>query len=805
MNDLSRARDRQFTDKTLRFVADRGWDSADAFFGALVGFLCNIFEVEIAAVGALTPKQGNVITTMAFRIGGENVDSTNYDITHAPCANVVGHEFCYYPVNVQALFPNYPDLVELGAEGYAGIPLWTGDGRPLGLIFVIDTKPLPCAEAIRSVMEIVSLRASAELERCILHDGLKASEQRLLDFAAASSDYFWELDDKFRFTWISQNTDGNSALPTRYYVGKTPDEIGLFQFSIARLCDPRNQYQPIRNVKYHWNGPTGNMWLRIDGVPLFDDNGKFCGYRGTSTDITEIVRAEEKIDYEKRIRISAIESMSDGCAFFDPEDRLVFCNNLFRDVFPALAADFGPGTAFESLLAETVRQDAVHNAVDWMDHLQKRHPDDTGEIIEPLLTKCRDGRWLLMREIRMDDRSSFLIVTDLTAIKNQEEALRESELRLAQAQKMEAVGQLTGGVAHDFNNLLAIIKGNAELIVAADDRAQSHIHAILRASARGAALTQRLLAFSRQQSLNPQIIHCTELISGMSELLSRTLGGTIEYKFLSQQNLWHAIADPSQIEIAILNLALNARDAMPEGGMLTVKCTNETITPEIASNFPEARAGEFVALSVEDTGIGMSLETQQRAIEPFFTTKETGKGTGLGLSMVYGFAQQSDGFVSIESAPAKGTVVTVYLPRTKTAIPTVEAPIPEDLQTGDNALVLLIEDDSEVRSMVRNMLQGLDYLVIDVADAQTAMRVLNDHNSVEIVLTDVVLPGSTNGAMLVRQIHASYPHLTTVMMSGYVGKDKQHEFQLPKDVTLLNKPFSRYQLSKALYRSVNRA
>ncbi len=379
------------------------------------------------------------------------------------------------------------------------------------------------------------------------------------------------------------------------------------------------------------------------------------------------------------------------------------------------------------------------------------------------------------------------------------------EEQLRQAQKMEAVGQLTGGIAHDFNNLLAIIIGNVELL---EDRLGSEdklLNAVLRTATRGAELTHRLLAFSRQQSLRPQVIDLEELISGMSQMLGRTLGETTEIVVRADPNLWAALADPGQVENALLNLVLNARDVMPSGGKLTIECLNTRLDGAYVAKYPGAKTGDYVVLAVSDDGSGMTAEVQAHAFEPFFTTKEVSLGAGLGLSMVYGFARQSGGHVNIYSEEGKGTTVTLYLPRAEEMEQRNNVNKEEDIPRGRGEVILVIEDDPDVRAMAARMLEGLGYRVIDVPETAIANNVLAGGITVDLVLSDVVLPGGTSGPEFAEEIRTTYPGLKIIFMSGYPAEATKHDGfpGATTDQVLLNKPFLKRQLAKAIRDALN--
>lgn len=394
-------------------------------------------------------------------------------------------------------------------------------------------------------------------------------------------------------------------------------------------------------------------------------------------------------------------------------------------------------------------------------------------------------------EIADEDRL-LIVITDITERKNMERALQ-------QTQKMEAVGQLTGGVAHDFNNLLAVIMGNSELLK--DDLGSDQntkLDAIIWASIRGSELTQRLLAFSRRQYLEPQNINLGALVSGMLDMLTRTLGATVEASVSIQPDLWAASADPGQVENVLLNLALNSRDSMPRGGKLAIECANARVDEAYTALGLDAIPGDYVVLQVSDEGCGMTDEVQTQAFEPFFTTKEVGQGSGLGLSMIYGFAKQSGGHVTIYSELGKGTTVRIYLPRTKGAARQETVSKEQGIPHGNGEVILVIEDDPDVSSIVANMLGTLGYRVIDVVDAAAAQAVLANGNRIDLVLSDVVLPGGVSGPEFAEAACATYSGLKVIFMSGYPADAAKRNGVLASDQVLLSKPFQLPKIANAI-------
>ena len=452
--------------------------------------------------------------------------------------------------------------------------------------------------------------------------------------------------------------------------------------------------------------------------------------------------------------------------------------------------------------AEILRLDTIDDmfAADERHRLRSIHNSQlAGECDNPIFEfkgVRRDGAevWLqnANRLIEWEgDAAVQAVVIDVSERKRAEE-------QLLQAQKMEAIGQLTGGIAHDFNNLLAIIQGNIDLLGEDIGKDNSLAKAIHRATRRGAELTQRLLAFSRQQPLNPQPVDLAQLANGMLELLRRSLGETIAVKIVAEGDLWTALADPGQVENALLNLAINSRDAMPRGGMLTIGFANAGIYEHGASRHLDVAAGDYVVLTVKDTGEGMPPGVVEHAIEPFFTTKPVGAGSGLGLSMVYGFAKQSGGDLVIDSAIGTGTTISIYLPR-------VEAGREADVSIGErqnpvtgNEGLLLIEDDTDVRQLVRSMLERLGYRVVDVPDVEQARRELATRSDVDLVLSDVILPGGVNGMAFARELKKSRPELKLVLMSGYSADHVDRSDADNRGMILLNKPFTLQKLAETL-------
>ena len=374
-----------------------------------------------------------------------------------------------------------------------------------------------------------------------------------------------------------------------------------------------------------------------------------------------------------------------------------------------------------------------------------------------------------------------------------------AEQALRQSQKMEAVGQLTGGVAHDFNNLLTIIIGNIGIAKrgVVEARAERALDNALVGAERAAQLTQRLLAFSRRQPLNPRVLDVNKLILSISDLLTRTLGENIKLETISGAGLWKVEADASEMESTLLNLALNARDAMPEGGKLTIETSNAYLDDEYCRQQEDLTPGQYILIAISDSGSGMSAETIDRAFEPFFTTKEAGKGTGLGLSQVYGFMKQSNGHVKIYSEPGEGTTIKLYLPRREGD----EAAVSGDDQAGSDRgreeTILIVEDDDGVRQYASEILRDLNYQVIEAKDSASALRLLEANKKFDLLLTDVVLPGK-NGRELATEIERRRPGTKILFMTGYSRNAIVHHGRLDPGTELIQKPLIERDLARKI-------
>jgi PAS domain S-box-containing protein len=405
---------------------------------------------------------------------------------------------------------------------------------------------------------------------------------------------------------------------------------------------------------------------------------------------------------------------------------------------------------------------------------------------------------LSVSEFEADGRRYFTgMIHDISDRKHVEEALRESERRLAHSQKMEAVGQLTGGIAHDFNNLLLVISGNLELLEPqlANDDARALLKEAQDAAGLGSKLTDQLLSFARRRHMDVHVIQLNDLVVSITDMLRRTLGEHITLSTSLTREAWATRADSGQFQIAIVNMAVNARDAMPQGGKLVVETRNMVLDEEHADSPSEFQPGEYVELSISDTGTGMRPEVRDRVFEPFFTTKEKGRGTGLGLAMVYGFVKQLGGHVTIYSEVGRGTTINLYFPRAD------GAPVAEVVNKGNadadaraRETILVVEDDERVRKLTIKRLKLIGYRVLEASDGPTALEMLRRNDGVDLVFTDLIMPGGLSGRDVARRAREMKPGLKVLLTSGYAeelvrGEDLQRE-----QLKVLRKPYRQADL-----------
>ena len=571
------------------------------------------------------------------------------------------------------------------------------------------------------------------------------------------------------------------------------------------------QYRIIRPS----DGET--RWISVKSSIERDEAGAPVRLVGAHTDITEQVMAEQALrQSEERFRKLADQLAELNATLAQrveektrerdriwnvSQDLLVVAdrNGVWQTVNPAWTRTLGWSEA-----------EFLNRTSEWLEH-----PDDNG-ITRAQVEKLRatgttvrfesrfrhkDGsyRWLSWTGVSDQDRN-YAVARDVTAEKAAAERLKATEEALLQSQKMEAVGQLTGGIAHDFNNLLTGIVGSLDLLQTRLSQGRTenvarYINAAMTSANRAAALTHRLLAFARRQPLIPKSVDINQLVVSLEDLLRRTIGEIIDLEIAAPDGLWRTLCDPNQLESALLNLSINARDAMPDGGRLTIATSNARLD-SVTAGTPALSPGDYVCITVTDSGVGMSAEVAARAFDPFFTTKPIGQGTGLGLSMIYGFARQSNGHVTIDSRLGQGTSVRVYLPRYQgevaaeylSAVKTAGA-----AATGET--VLVVEDEPVVRGVILEMLGEQGYRTLEAVDGPSGLRILRNPERIDLLVTDVGLPG-INGRQLADQAREMRPGLKVLFITGYAESVATADGFLHAGMEMITKPFDLDHLSQ---------
>ena len=513
-------------------------------------------------------------------------------------------------------------------------------------------------------------------------------------------------------------------------------------------------------------------------------------------------RAEQAEAQQRRIAAQferCLHSLTQGVAVFDPTMRLSHANRSFRGLLGLEADDLPAGLHYTELATRLASAGEAFLETAEQIRLAASGPD-AGAPIGYQRTRDPGNRSFDIRRTSLVDGGFVLTITDQTDAKQAEAALRDG-------QKMLAIGRLTGGVAHDFNNLLMVVLGNLEWVrrrVGDDAEVLARVDRAIWGAERGATLTRQLLAFARRQPLEPKPLDVGALTRDMTSLLGRTLGETVQITLVDSAGLWPALVDSVRLESALLNLALNARDAMPDGGRLTIELGNRTIDAAYAGRHIEVQPGDYVMVAISDSGAGMTPEVRDRAFEPFFTTKSDTGGTGLGLSMVHGFVKQLGGHIKLYSEVGEGTTVKLYLPRASgTSVVIAAAPPEEPAPPG--LTVLLVEDEAAVREIAAAMLRELGYGVGEAASGEAAVALLAaSPERFDLLLVDVILPGALRGRDLSSRLLAIRPDLPVIYMSGYTANAIVHHGRLDEGVTLLNKPFGRHDLARAIAAKLNR-
>jgi two-component system, cell cycle sensor histidine kinase and response regulator CckA len=584
------------------------------------------------------------------------------------------------------------------------------------------------------------------------------------------------LNQTFRKTERAQFGVEIYFLGQRYYV--TSERQQILDLLISTYEDAVNLNEELRQKQEQLAELAQELEKKVDNRT-----------KGLRAEIAERYRAEEKLRESEEKYRDLFENANDLIHSFTPNGGILYVNRAWRK-----ALGYSEEEIRDLTIQQVIHPDSQEVWGDQMARLFRGQPDDKAEIT--LVTK--DGKKILGEESRtckfVEGKPIFVrsIIRDITERRQLEDHLR-------QTLKMEAIGQLAGGVAHDFNNLLTIISGYGQLLEEkTGSKEREYVQEILKASDRAASLTRQLLAFSRRQIMAPQVLDLNSIVANMEKMLKRLIGEHIELATLQHPDLGRVKADSGQIEQVILNLAVNARDAMPEGGKITIETANVELDESYARTHSSVVPGQYVMLAVSDGGVGMDSETMTHIFEPFFTTKERGQGTGLGLSTVYGIVKQSSGSIWVYSEVGAGSTFKVYLPRVQESAAHPEPVASDTGSVRGTETILVVEDEEGVRSLVRETLKSFGYKMLEAQGAEHALSILQEYREpIHLLLTDVIMP-QMSGKELAKRLPSFHPETTVLFMSGYTDNAIVRHGVLDATTAFLQKPF----MPKILVRKV---
>ncbi len=726
---------------------------------------------------------------------GEPMERERFALGRLPDATAARGEACIFPTGVSSLIPEVSERLSPDFESYAGQPLHRADGVVIGFVGGYGRGPILDADLARSLLSAFATHAAAAVDRQRADAEIRANQHRFEALSRQHHEILTEVDKHGRVLFASE-----ASLPM---LGYTPEEmVGKVIPHMVHPDDRRENREFQRDLfTRHGHSFVVNRIRHKDGSYrwLESRTSSFHTPDGAhralivSRDVTE----RRQADLGRGLLYRVIQEAADLVFVCDTDTTLRFANQAASR---RLGATFEPGRAprvenrhLDELLST---EDAVRlkqeilpvltPARPWSGDLHLRDPDGG----DPIPTEATI--FLFLGESEGD--GSYLAVTlrNIEERRSAEEALRQSEFRLNQAQKMEAVGRLAGGIAHDFNNLLTAIIGYSDLVL--DELGEGHgarrdAEEILRAAERAGGLTRQLLAFSRRQVLQPEPVDLNATVAEIERMMRRLIGENIELVMVQHGELRPIIADPGQIEQVIVNLVVNARDAMPQGGRLELETSNHIAKTQRRTDSGVLEAGEYSVLRVTDTGTGMDEETRSQIFEPFFTTKETHQGTGLGLASVYGIVSQSGGQIEVETTQGSGTAFTIYFPVAE-AEATSEDAQQHTQQSGGHETILLVEDAAPVRRLLQRTLEMSGYQVLVAESATSALQHCSRHEGpIDLLLTDVVLP-RVGGPEIARRAAEVRPEIRVLFMSGFTDETLSRHGLDPSRVELIEKPFT---------------
>lgn len=783
------------------------------FFQAIARHLTKSLAADCALIGEFIGKQiGGVRTLGAFMDG--RPFSLEYEVASSASATLACGKTCQCRAEAQARYPSDKLLQATRAQALVGLPLLDPQGHAIGLMMVLYRRPIVSCTLARTILQFLSDRAGAELSRKREQDELRESSERYRAFIAKNADAMWrvefeapidttlseqdQLTEMYRHGYLAECNDATAAL---LGMEKAEEAIGFRLERLAPRSDASLQEATLNGIRRGHCFTTveitrrdhsGNLRHLLRSEWGIVEDGKLLRIWGTTRDVTELKQVEQERDTSERRMAELLETMKWAIVMEDSEGAVSHCNKYFHRRTGWRPADI-TGRTWVDVMVPPEERAKLHAVFE-----RERVKPETPVRFESTLLGPKGEQW------QFDwDRTALLdaqgrvaawanIGRDVT-----EEKMLEFELR--QAQKLASIGTLAGGFAHDFNNLLTVILGYSCRLL--EDPARfspevcTELGEIRKAALTGAELTNRLLAFGRRRVLRPKVLNLNSLIEDSRHMLQTLMGEQIEVAMHLDPEVGSVLIDASSFRQVLMNLAVNARDAMPKGGILTIATSPATIP----TNGPSAAApGEYVLLTVSDTGTGLGKQVREHLFEPFFTTKEQGKGTGLGLSTVYGIVQQSGGSILVGSELRKGATFRIFLPRVEGEAVLEKAADPAAGMQSASETILVVEDRADLRELAARTLRDLGYTVLEADDATRALQFVRDLNrKIRLLLTDISMPG-IDGFDLADLIRAYRSEVKVLLMSGYAAHPGEVAERLAEHgFAYLQKPFSREALAAA--------
>jgi PAS domain S-box-containing protein len=674
-------------------------------------------------------------------------------------------------------------------------------GKPEQVWMNLDYSPIvdEAGMPVGVMAIVIETTAKVNAERLLLEEGerLRASENTFRMLAQAMPSQVWTSGADGVVDWFNEQVYRYIGTPSGQldrerwrqlvHADDRDGAIALWDAAVASGQTYETEFR-IRRADGAYR------WHLVRALPITDEQGAVQRWVGTNTDIQDQKSNAAMLQQQVAERTAERDRMwqysTDVMLVAELEGWITAINPAFTRLLGWDATDV-VGTSLYTLIHP---DDLQASAAE----MQALAAGATTFKFENRTLRKGGGYAILSWTAAPDARYVHAVGRDITAERAAAEEMRRTALALQQSQKMEAIGKLTGGVAHDFNNLLQVISGNLQLLagdVAGNARAERRLDNALAGVTRGAKLASYLLAFGRRQALDPRVVKIGRFIAGMEDMLRRSLGEEIEVETVISGGLWNTLVDTTQVENAVLNLCINARDAMDGSGKLTIEVGNAMLDDAYAAAHPELQPGQYVMIAVSDTGSGMTPEVMEQAFDPFFSTKPEGKGSGLGLSMVYGFARQSGGHVKIYSEVGNGTTVKLYLPRSLDSEDAQPAPEMRSV-VGGQETILVAEDDDGVRATVVELLSELGYRVLKASDAASALSIIDSGMQIDLLFTDVVMPGPLRSPDLARKARERQPGIGVLFTSGYTENAIVHGGRLDAGVDLLGKPYTREALAR---------